>query len=125
MDLNKDPEYCLFHYITPYSHLAHIPGLVGEGLWEESLHDLVVESCMDIIKDVPQKIYSWMLPTSSGEKPKDSEQLMSDIKEQLLKRLPYIQSIAEKQGKKFIVSDKVSSFYIARYPVWDLYMVQV
>lgn len=71
------------------------------------MHDLVVEAGLDMVKEVPTKIYAWKVFSCVPE-PEDSQKIVADVKEGLLKRLPYIQSIAEKRGKKFIVSDSVS-----------------
>ena len=51
-------------------------------------------------------LYKWllfkMIPT-----PENSEELLQQAKDQWMQMLNYIQSIAEKRGKKYIVGDKV------------------
>ena len=68
----------------------------------------MVEACLDIIKHVPEEIYCWMLAPHESDGPEDSGTVIANVKKNIVKKLPYIQSIAEKQGKKFIVSDSVS-----------------
>ena len=49
-----------------------------------------------------------MLAPHESDGPEDSGTVIANVKKNIVKKLPYIQSIAEKQGKKFIVSDSVS-----------------
>ena len=72
------------------------------------MHDLVVESCSDIIKDVPQKIYPWFLSEKGGVEPDDSAEILADFRKVLVMQMSSIQHIAKTQGKKFIVTDEVS-----------------
>jgi len=82
-------------------------GLAGKELWEEALHDVVIEAvqaCIDAYA-VPN-IYAWkvfkFIPT-----PENSEQILEDAKNKWIKVLNYIESIAEKRGKKYIIGDSV------------------
>ena len=82
---------------------------MGKDLWEETLHDLVTDvtqSCIDLF--AMPGIYMWLvfkvIPT-----PEDSEEQLQKAKEKCTKVLNYIQSIAEKRGKKYIVGDEVRS----------------
>lgn len=63
-----------------------------------------VQACIDAYA-VPN-IYAWkvfkFIPT-----PENSEQILEDAKNKWIKVLNYIESIAEKRGKKYIIGDSV------------------
>ena len=84
-----------------------LTGLAGSNLWEETLCDLLVETCLDAFHDVPTKIYMWKVFKREPE-PEDSAKVMEEVKQRITKGLGYIQSVAEKKGKKFLVCDTVS-----------------
>ena len=80
---------------------------MGGSLWEETLHDTVTECVQSCVNThaIPG-LYKWLffkiIPT-----PENSEELLQQAKDQWMQMLNYIQSIAEKRGKKYIVGDKV------------------
>ena len=80
---------------------------MGSNLWEETLHDMVLQCCMEIAEIVAKRIYSWKV-TKLTPPPDDCEKVVNEAKEDVLKKLPYIQKVAEQQGKRFIVGDTVS-----------------
>ena len=82
-------------------------GLAGSTLWEEALCDLVVETCMDVFQDIAAKIYMWKVFKGNPE-PEDSAKIIEEVKQKLTKSLNYVQSVAEKREKKFLVCDTVS-----------------
>ncbi|KAF6035343.1 hypothetical protein EB796_006341 [Bugula neritina] len=87
-------------------HVARRLGLVGEGCWDETWNDLVLEVTKDFYEAVIDKIYTWKLFKSKPE-PEDVSKVMEEVKGQIVKNLNYIQSIADKKGKKFIVGNDI------------------
>ena len=81
---------------------------MGSSLWEEALNDMVQETCLDIVADIPTKWYMWKVFKRAPE-PENKDEVLSTIREKVLKGVNYIQSIADKGGKKFITGDKVCS----------------
>ncbi|XP_067942578.1 probable glutathione S-transferase 8 [Watersipora subatra] len=82
-------------------------GLSGGSIWEEALNDMVVETSIDCFEAVTKKIYLWMLFKMQPE-PEDSTKIKEEVKGIFVKSMNFIQSVAEKRGKKFIIDDKVS-----------------
>lgn len=84
-------------------------GLAGETLWEQTIHDLVVE-CAHEAMNLYQKhgVYKW-LDFKIMPEPEDKDKILEEIKQKWIKVLDYIQSEAGKRGKKFIVGDNVGS----------------
>ena len=81
--------------------------MVGSGQWEESLHDLVVEASQDVMNVyATPNIYSWFVFKSVPE-PENKDEQLENAKQKWIKALKYIQSVAEKRGKKYIVGDEV------------------
>jgi len=79
---------------------------MGGNLREETTHDLVVEVTMEFINYNGQNIYKHTI--FGVPEPKNFAKVKEEVKEHITKRLLYIQSIAEKEGKEYIVSDEVS-----------------
>ena len=99
------PENSLDNFVKELLFL--LTGLAGSNLWEETLCDLLVETCLDAFHDVPTKIYMWKVFKREPE-PENSAKVMEEVKQRITKGLGYIQSVAEKKGKKFLVCDTVS-----------------
>lgn len=87
---------------------------MGKGLWEETLHDMVVETVMENWNKALSKVCMWKVFKMAPE-PEDSEKVVEEVAASLKKCLNYIQSIAEKRGKKFIVGDEVKCLAFCSY----------
>ena len=87
--------------------LLFVTGLAGSNLWEETLCDLLVETCLDAFNELSRKIYAWKVFKREPE-PEDTAKVFEEVKQRITKRLGYVQSVAEKRGKKFLVCDTVS-----------------
>lgn len=81
--------------------------MVGRGLWSETFNDLVVETMQQIMDLLLAKVTPWKI-LELVPVPEDSEQILEDVRNELLKNLNYIKSIADKKGKKYVLCDKVS-----------------
>lgn len=82
-------------------------GLAGEGLWEEALHDMVVENGHELINEVV-KIYRYK--KWGNARPDDADQIEKDMESRIVRTLNHIQKVAESRGTKFIVNDQVEYF---------------
>ena len=80
---------------------------MGKELWEETLHDIITESVQECINTyaIPG-IYEWLV-FKSCPAPENKEEVLQDAKDDWLKVLTYVQSIAEKRKKKYIIGDEV------------------
>ncbi|XP_067942528.1 probable glutathione S-transferase 8 [Watersipora subatra] len=88
-------------------HVARKLGLSGKTQWEETLHDLVTECAQDCINMYAlPNIYNWqvfkLVPV-----PENSEELLQKAKTKWTKVLEYVESLAKKRGKKYIVSNEL------------------
>ena len=91
-------------------------GFVGDCLWTEALNDVIVETLHEFTNNLISKYTFWKILKKIPE-PENSEKLVEDLRNDLLKRLDYIKSITEKNGKKLLLCDKVrivikTSFYL-------------
>ncbi|XP_067943003.1 glutathione S-transferase 3-like [Watersipora subatra] len=101
----QDGTLCLSNTISRY--VAKRFGLVGEGLWNETLNDLIVETLQEFVNSLIEQVIIWKVLKLAPE-PEDSEKVVEGQRTELLKRLVYIRSIKEKQGKhKFLLCDKM------------------
>jgi len=55
---------------------------------------------------LPPKWYNWSVFKKIPE-PENKDEVKAELRELALKTVNYIQTVAEKQGKKFITSDKI------------------
>lgn len=99
----EDGVFCQSNVIARY--VAKKLGLMGDNLREETTHDLVVEVTMEFINYNGQNIYKHTI--FGVPEPKNFAKVKEEVKEHITKRLLYIQSIAEKEGKEYIVSDEI------------------
>ncbi|XP_067942665.1 glutathione S-transferase 1-like [Watersipora subatra] len=82
-------------------------GLVGNGLWDETLNDLIVETLQEFINDFATKFILWKILKIVPE-PDDSDKILNELREGHLRRIEYIRSISEKKGgHKFLLDDKM------------------
>lgn len=96
--------------------------MVGEGLWEETLHDMVVENVKDCWDETGQKVFMWKVYKRVPE-PENSQQGLEEVKRNWVKCLKLIQSIAEQQGKRFIINDEVlgvNHWWEKSVTIWSL-----
>lgn len=100
-------------------HICRWIGLAGSCLWEETLNDLVVETCIDWFNEIVRRIYMWKL-FKREPAPENPEKIIEEVKVKMVKGVKYIQSVAEKQGKKFIVGDKVLCSVWSALCVWSI-----
>ncbi|XP_067942610.1 glutathione S-transferase 3-like isoform X2 [Watersipora subatra] len=101
----EDGALCLSNTICRY--IAKKFGLLGEGLWNETLNDLVVETFQEFLNHMVTKISSWKFRKWRPE-PENSAEILEEVWHYLKKRLEYVEAIAEKKGKHhFILSDKI------------------
>ena len=82
-------------------------GLFGKGVWEEALHDMIMENVNEAVMAVIDKIYSWRFLNTAPE-PEDPAKVAQEVKDKWITILSCIEKVAEKRGAKFIVSDEVS-----------------
>ncbi|XP_067942398.1 glutathione S-transferase 1-like [Watersipora subatra] len=87
-------------------YVARELGLAGSSSWEEALNDMVVETCFSCADGISEKIYAWKM--FRQPQPDNSEKLIEEIREKITKSLKFIEALADKRGKKFIVSDKIN-----------------
>lgn len=85
--------------------------MFGGTLWEEAVHDMVMENVKEAVQDVINNIYDWKIFKRAPE-PDDPEKAAYEARVKWRIVLNYIQKVAEKQGKKFIVSDEVKNIVI-------------
>ncbi|XP_067942388.1 probable glutathione S-transferase 8 [Watersipora subatra] len=88
-------------------YVAKKLGLSGENAWEEALNDMVMETCIECANDLGKTVYVWMIFKRAPE-PEDSDKMLETFKEKLLKAMSYVQTVAEKRGKTFILGDQIS-----------------
>ncbi|XP_067942573.1 glutathione S-transferase 3-like [Watersipora subatra] len=101
----KEGTLCLSNTISRY--VAKKFGLVGEGLWNETLNDLIVETLQEFVNGLIKQVIVWKVLKLVPE-PEDGEKAVEGQRAELLKRLAYIRSIKEKQGKhKFLLCNKM------------------
>ncbi|XP_067942636.1 probable glutathione S-transferase 8 isoform X2 [Watersipora subatra] len=81
--------------------------LFGGNAWEEALNDMVMETCLECTNDLAKSVYFWLLFKRTPE-PENSDKILETFKEKLLKAMNYVQSVAEKRGKTFILGDQIS-----------------
>lgn len=100
-------ESIIKNYLNVRKHerLYHA-GLLGSGQWSEALNDVIVETMQEVIDTVLSKVSPWKILDMEPE-PENSSKLLEGIRADLIKRVSYVQSIAEKHGKNFILCDKV------------------
>ncbi|XP_067942664.1 glutathione S-transferase 3-like isoform X2 [Watersipora subatra] len=100
----KDGILCLSNTMARY--VAKKFGLVGEGLWNETLNDLIVEVLQEFVNNYSANYIYWKFLKRTPE-PENSDKIVENIRSDLLKRLDYIRSISEKRGNpKFLLADK-------------------
>lgn len=78
--------------------------MAGNSLWEEALHDMVMENAHELM-DAVVTIYNykrWGKPT-----PDNPEEVEKDVEAEIIRTLKHIQNVAEGRGKKFIIDDQV------------------
>jgi len=69
---------------------------------------MVMETAKEFCESgVVPKIYPWKLFKKVPE-PEDSEKIVEEVRQTIIKHVNYIQSIADRRGKKFILCDQVS-----------------
>ncbi|XP_067942659.1 glutathione S-transferase 3-like [Watersipora subatra] len=101
----KDGMLCLSNTMARY--VAKKFGLVGEGLWNETLNDLIVEVLQEFVNNYSANYIYWKFLKRAPE-PENSDKIVENIRSDLLKRLDYIKSISEKRGNpKFLLADKI------------------
>ncbi|XP_067942635.1 probable glutathione S-transferase 8 isoform X1 [Watersipora subatra] len=88
-------------------YVAKKLGLFGGNAWEEALNDMVMETCLECTNDLAKSVYFWLLFKRTPE-PENSDKILETFKEKLLKAMNYVQSVAEKRGKTFILGDQIS-----------------
>ncbi|XP_067942430.1 probable glutathione S-transferase 8 [Watersipora subatra] len=81
-------------------------GLVGETAWDEAMNDMVVETCSDCMEEITREVYYWLIFKRCPE-PEDSAKVKEAVRGKIVKSMNFIQSLAEKKGKKFILDDKI------------------
>ncbi|XP_067942666.1 glutathione S-transferase 3-like [Watersipora subatra] len=95
----------LCHSTTISRYVAKKFGLVGEGLWNETLNDLVAETLQEFVNSFIPKVFSWKVRKRRPE-PVDGEKLVEEAKKDLLRRLAYIRTL--KTGEhNFLFSDQI------------------
>jgi len=100
-----DGSLCMSNTIARY--VGRKLGMVGSSHWEESLHDLVVECSQDVMNMFAMPgIYKWLVFKIIPD-PSDKDEQLENAKQKWIKTLNYVQSIAEKRGKKFIIGDEI------------------
>ncbi|XP_067942653.1 glutathione S-transferase 3-like [Watersipora subatra] len=82
-------------------------GFVGATSWDEAMNDMLVEVCSDCFEDINQKVYFWML-FERFPKPDDADKVKENIKANIIKSMNFIEAVAKKRGKNFILDDKIS-----------------
>ncbi|XP_067942612.1 glutathione S-transferase 3-like isoform X1 [Watersipora subatra] len=103
--ITKDGTLCHSNTISRYA--AKKFGLVGEGLWNETLNDLIVETLQEYFNNLVRRVIAWKVLKLVPE-PEESEKAVQEQRADLLKRIEYIKSIADQQGKhKFLLCDKI------------------
>lgn len=100
----EEGELLMSNSIARY--LAKKFGMMGENLWEEALNDMMMEALLSCANEIPPKWYVWSIFKRAPE-PENKDEIKAELRAKLLKTVNYIQSAAEKHGKKFITSDKI------------------
>lgn len=80
---------------------------MGSSLLEEALNDMVQESLFSVTCNLGKKVYRWKVG-GRHPAPENKDEILVEVRDGLLKAVNFIQSVAEKRGNKFIVSDTVS-----------------
>ncbi|XP_067942696.1 glutathione S-transferase 3-like [Watersipora subatra] len=114
----KEGTLCLSNTISRY--VAKKFGLVGEGLWNETLNDLIVETLQEFVNSLIKQVIVWKVLKFAPE-PEDGKKAVEEQRAELLKRLAYIRSIKEKQGKhKFLLCNKMQLADVWLYNTLEL-----
>ena len=79
---------------------------MGSDLWEETLNDMVQETCIEAFSGIGRKVYWWKIFKRIPE-PENKDEVLAEVRSGALKAVNYIQKIAENRGKNFIISDSV------------------
>ena len=87
---------------------VYAAGMFGKSLWEEALHDMIMENVSEAIEAVMMKVYVWMI-LQRVPKPENTDEVLQEVKDKWESVLKYVQKVAEQRGKKFIVSNKVTA----------------
>lgn len=90
---------------------------MGSTLIEEALNDMVLETCVPAFSTIGPKVYFWKV-FKSHPVPENKEEILAEVRADILKAVNYIQTIAEKRGNKFIVSDTVSLPHLSCSFIW-------
>ena len=96
--------------------------MFGKSVWEEALHDMIMQNVDEGAQAVIDKIYRWIF-FKADPKPEDPAKVIQEVKDKWITILNYIQKVAEKRGAKFIVSDEVSEVYQVCLKNSDMKMV--
>ena len=80
--------------------------MMGDTEWEATMNDMIQEISLEIFNDVRQRWYHWKIHQWRPA-PDNPEELLSDIRDKMLKRLNYIQAVSERAAKRFILCDQV------------------
>lgn len=84
---------------------------MGSNIWEEALNDMIQEICFASFEDVGRRWYFWKLFKFSRE-PRNPDKIHAELRENLTASVRHIQSIAEENDKKYIISDKVNEVVV-------------
>ena len=79
---------------------------MGSDLWEETLNDMVQETCFEAFSPIGRKDYWWSVYKRVPE-PENKDEVLAEVRSSALHAVKYIQKIGEKMGKRFIISDTV------------------
>ncbi|KAF6016576.1 hypothetical protein EB796_025120 [Bugula neritina] len=80
---------------------------------------MVMETAKEFCESgVVPKIYPWKLFKKVPE-PEDSEKIVEEVRQTIIKHVNYIQSIADRRGKKFILCDQIQLGDVWLYATLD------
>lgn len=85
--------------------------MMGSTLIEEALSDMVQESCFATFGGLGRRVYFWKF-FGRGPEPENKDEVLAEVRADVIKAVNHIQSVAEKRGKKYIISDTVSCLFI-------------
>ena len=83
-----------------------VTGLNGEDTWEETLNDVIVETFHEVTNFIGPNIIRWKIIKVTPE-PENSQELIKEGRERLLRAIDYVASLSQKRGNKFLIANKV------------------
>ena len=75
---------------------------MGDDIWEEALNDMIQESCIEALMGNGEKVSFNIVP-----EPEINDKIITEIREGIVRTVNFIQTVAERKGKRFLSSDNV------------------